>query len=220
MLFDLSRKQIEIRLCLRDCCTRLETSDHGQEPVRTFFTRFPGEPLRRKHRLPKILRIIIDGILEPGRHDADHCSFSAEVYLATDNIGITSKAPLPETMAEKDHVSSARFVFVAREDASEHWLHIEEWEVIRGDGCAEDALGVASTVSNNRSGLLKHRYVCKRRRRFLHVEEVWNREGAAAVKSLIALLGCDPHELFRMFVRERLQQHRVDDGKDRGVGAD
>src|ERR1700754_4193923 len=124
-LFDLSRKQIKIGFGLFDSRARFHSSDHRKKVVRSFFASFLCQPGRRKERLPIILPVVADRILKTCRQNAHYRGLSTEIYLAADDVWIAAEAPLPKGIAENDDLGSAGFVFVTREDASEHRLNAQ-----------------------------------------------------------------------------------------------
>ena len=123
---------------------------------------------------------------------------------------------MPEAVTEQGDGRGAEAIVVRIEVAAKSRMEAEGWEKCRGDHEAVDALGLAGagevvilmTVHGDGGeafGLA------------LPVEEVEIVDGRLVLAGVFPV---DGDELAGVRVRQRIQEHAVDDGEERGVGAD
>src|SRR5207237_2700854 len=80
-------------------------------------------------RLPEVLMVCAEGVLEPGGHHADdRHGRAAHLQLLADDVAPPAEAPLPEAVADDDDLR-VRVILLAREDAPQLRLRAEHREV-------------------------------------------------------------------------------------------
>ena len=130
-----------------------------------------------------------------------------------------SLSPLPQSVAQHDHPWPVRHVLVFRNETSKSRAHTEgPQEALRNEAHV-DLFRLGSVVGQRRRAVPNTADGAEGG----HIVPIGSELGPGArgaSATLARQLGMDDTESIRLWVWERLQQHAVDHGKDRNVGAD
>ena len=141
----------------------------------------------------------------------------AERDGAADDPGVAAEAPQPCAVAEERNARTLRRVLTGKEVAAECRGHAERAEETRGDARGGHGLGAGRPGHEVRSARVElERF--DGARHALPVEIVGERQGRARAQ-LAGRLG-DADEPRRVAVGKGLDECRVDEGEERGAGAD
>src|SRR5262249_45718108 len=141
-----------------------------------------------------------------------------------DNVGITAKSPLPETVAEHDETGAIWATFFGGELAAENGIDAEERKEVWRDEANGDllrllvAFGVAE-INGGAAAAGSRGKIGKLGGSLLVVAEIRrgdSGEGLAAGAVVIP----DGNETLGILIGKRLHEDGVDHGEDGGVGAD
>ena len=172
-----------------------------------------------QHRYPVVDAVV--GEREPGGHDADDDTRPVvQRDRRSDDRGITPEVALPGTMAEQDHAVVAVLFLVGGERATVQRIDPQQREQRRRGG---DAVESRRLVEARHGGRLVrvHGELCERVAGLAPVQE--QRLGRVGLLASAEILGTElanDRDGTRIVVRQRPQQHAVDDAEDRRVGAD
>src|SRR5262249_44674084 len=211
LLFEPVPDQIHISLRLRARHAPFEPADDRQPE---HATRCAQLIVRRQHT--PYLRPF--GKLESGRHYTyDHIRFAVERDGLVQNAGIAAETPLPQAVAQNDDFILA-WLFLFRGEASPaRGIHAHQLEEVgrHSDGANFFGFALASEVytqAPNPGHPLKS---------FILIAPVLKiRVGRDVITdSLPTVVHPDHCQLFRLRIRQRAQQHTVDDAEDRRVRA-
>ncbi len=189
---------------------------HGVEAVR-----FDGLGVERaaveRHRHP---HVGVAGVVEAGRHDADdRARPPVEHHLAAEHAAVAAEGVLPQPVREHHHVVAPRRVFGGEEAAPERRRDAEGREE-RLHHPRRHQLPRLSAAEQRRlpPGVGSEAAEGPRPRAVLH--RLVRRQRAAADASGKVRVRPDGDQLVGAGVRQRPQQHRLDDGEGRRGGAD
>ncbi len=168
----------------------------------------------RLHRNPGFGRAgaaEVERHLEAGRHHADHYRRAAvHLDLASDDRRIAAEAPLPERVAEHDHVGTVDAILLGREAAADRGRHAEHAEqIVRHERRAHALRLVAADVDGAiapQCGVLECRHVGVERLELVVREPRLIEAGPRAPE--------DGHAI-RLAIGEWRQQHRLDHAEKR-----
>ena len=213
-MLDLQSLGQRLQLCVgeRERRVRTKARDDVDEMAAAILLPVGGESKRRQNQD----RGIED--LEPFRHHADHrVRIAAHVDRAVDDAWIAVEPALPERVRQHGQAVAGR-VFVGAPDAAEQRLDPECLKQTRGRLDAVYELGIAGTDEierhvGDRTGGLERGHGRR------DVEVVGRRRVVARKAHRRGVLP-DHDEARRILERQPLEQHRVGDAEDRGVGAD
>ena len=195
--------------------------DAGLEPrreIQVLVRVAAGERRRLERERHEQIGLAGEEAREALRHHADDLiRLAIQLDRLSDRARLAGKEPRPHAVAQHDDVLLARVVVVAAERAAEHRRHAEHVKPVAGDAHARYALGVAGAgevraelrLDGDRLEALRLVAVvaeAARRHRRLHV-----------VERRIEVL--DRHQPRGYAVRQRPEQHGVDDAEDRRVRA-
>jgi hypothetical protein len=116
-------------------------------------------------------------------------------------------------------VRTVGLVFAIDENATERWFDAECGKEIRGDAGSEDQLWLAAGVEDEAVAAVAGKRL-ERLRRSLPVAQVGVGNLRHIHLRILFARFADEEEFAGIAVRERAKERRVDDGEDRGVGAD
>ena len=151
-----------------------------------------------------------------GDHTNDGEGFPVQSESLSHNVRSGAKLAIPESFADQHDGAGADLVFALGKKASYHRLDANHRKVIRRNefrgyllrfAPARQTIGVAS----------RNAHRGKRAVVLAPVAKVWEGDGAG-IKVWFALGEC--HELLRVGIGQRVQEHSIHDGKQRGVCAD
>ncbi len=127
----------------------------------------------------------------------------------------------PELVAEDNDASASRRIFGGQEHAADRRRRADELEEARAHRTGVDVLGSGAGRQRELAAPVG-RHAVEQPRVALPVVEVCGRHREAPDPRERALWRQveQPHEAIRLRVRQRAQQHGVDDAEDRGVDAD
>ena len=194
---------------------RLETR-HLVQIMAAMVVRAEIDP-HRLHDLHRLRALELERELEAARQDPHHqLRPPVHIDIAPHERWIAAEAPLPQVVAEHYDGGAVRHILRLGERPPHCRRHAEHVEQVRRHLRTRDALGPRAAGE-------RHIVVRAPRRHALE------RFQSPAVQHLplgeprlVEIRPLAPHEreAIRLPVRERLEQHRVDDGKDRAIGAD
>ncbi len=154
-----------------------------------------------------------------GGQDADDLVRPAiEGERLADRVALAAEVRLPEAVGEDDDGRSAGLVFVGHERPPHGRLDAEHREEVPRHHERLDLLGVAQ--AGDRVGVAdRHREVAEHL--LALAQDLVARPGEAGlVDALLGGRGVDLDEPLGLLVRQRLQEDRLDEAEDGGVGAD
>ena len=173
----------------------------------------------RPERQPEVGADAGGGAFEARGSDAHHGEEPAADRHRPAEEGRVRSPPFPVGVRDHGHRCPARPLLVDRERASLHGLGAEQIEVVGRDRLDERAAGHAVLVDagkRDREGA----HSLERRGAFADVHVVRVGE-AAVVAGALHILAVEPEDLIAVtHPGQRLQQQRVDEREDGGVGAD
>jgi hypothetical protein len=207
---------VEIRGGLPRSDSRAQPADDLQEP-RLTGDRQPvvvGAAQRQRH--PELVALCRE--VEAGGHHADD-GVGAPVgdHRAPEHRRVAGESALPERVAQHHHGVAAGLVLVAAERAAEERADGESLEEAVGHELADHQLRVVAGQREAGAHVRAHRQEGARPR--LPVEEVQRRRPCAADVAAVVML-VEHQQAVRIGVRQRAQEHGVDDAEHPGVGAD
>src|SRR5215469_253404 len=128
---------------------------------------------------------------------------------------------LPEPIAEHENFVTAGLVFLWREDAPEHWRHSQRPKETRTDSGRSHLLWLRDAGQSEQASAID-RHLLENMIVALPIDVVGRRYGELidAWKALRRRSVPDSDETVRIFEWQRTEQHRIDDAKDRRIGAD
>ncbi len=148
--------------------------------------------------------------------DADNCiKLAIKINFLPDHIWIARIFSRPQSIADQHHRRGANFVVFWSERAAKNRLHAKRWEKSRGDPPHPQSLWIAIARQYHAGGLIRrHRFEDMVRR--FPVVEIGHRN--THVGNLLSGLSNENDSAW-IFVRERLQQHRIHHAENCGVRA-
>jgi hypothetical protein len=151
-----------------------------------------------------------------GRHHANDLKRDVvHRNRAADDRRIGAKPPAPEAVAQDHDTPSSGTILLFQKVAAERWLHAEHREEIPADADGGQALGFA--VGEERRLPRAHEpHALERLAPFSIVDK---RREAHVARARIVIPIADDDQTLRFGVRQRPEQHRVDDAENRRVRA-
>jgi hypothetical protein len=140
-----------------------------------------------------------------------------EQHRPTDHRGVAAEAALPERVAQHHHLVAAGLVLALEECAAQQRSHAEHFEIPRRGPCRDEPLGLPH-AGEVRVPLLTGGKRGEDAQALAYVAIRGRREGRF-LRSLAVDVVDGDQPVWRE-VRQRPQQHPVDDREERGVGAD
>ena len=185
---------------------RLEPRRDGQEV-----------PLIRAVRIRLERKKQVGGRVGPialGQHAYDDVRIAVDRNGASGDLRIAAEPGCPRVVRENDDVRAAGPILVGAEATTDQRLHGEDAEVIHADVDALDLLGpVAAAEIHAGAGEVVGGDPVERLGT-APGHELGNRRCAGCA---VRILTADLNEPIRVRVRQRAQQHTVDDREDRGI---
>jgi len=176
-----------------------------------------------RHRYPKFRRTRKSNwIREPRRHHANHLKlFAIERDILADHAAFSTELALPQAVAQ-NHDAISGFVFVRQKCPAQHRLNTQQLKQIRGNRFALNVRRLVSIrqranglIGINRDTIKDLSLVAE-----INVIEIRDRlDLSSRVSFLPRIELTERDEILRFMEWKRPQQHRVQDAKDRGVGA-
>ena len=158
---------------------------------------------------------------ESGRQDADdEMGNAVKADRLPDQCRAGAEAPPPQRIAKDDDVSPAQLPFFRQKRAPQPCRHAEDRKEVCRDPRGLEPLGI-SAACQIELGAIDQRHVLERSAAALPFHKVPGVDCEHGGK--MAELGNDlryAEKAIGIPVRERAQEHAVDDREDRGVGAD
>src|SRR5262249_12736266 len=137
--------------------------------------------------------------------------------LLTDHMRVGAKTAAPQTMTEHDDLTGAGLIFARSKSAAERRLDAERGDEIGGTHRALQQLRLTS--ARQRKGLTPIRGDLLERLAAFPVIQIFRRRHTNTDQSLLREILRDQRKPLRFGIRQRLQQHSVDDTEDRRVRA-
>ncbi len=212
------RSQRHRRGHLAQLGVHLFAGDSGDQPAK-------GEPiaaralpiLRGKRAVGQPDVVLGHRKLELGRQNADH-----DVWLVveherpSDETRIGAEACAPGVVGEDGGLERPACIFPRRKPAADDRLHSQRGEKVGGDEAGAEAIRLA--FSGEVGSLRPHQAeVADGAELAFPVLEIGHRH---QLRAPCLVHAAKHHHTIRIRIRQRPQQHRVDDGEDRGVGSD
>jgi hypothetical protein len=175
----------------------------------------------QRHRRPQLHRrsSALDRMTEAFRHDADDGDrIVIEPHRPSDHRPLAAEPLLPQIVRDQGHVADVALVVGLGKVAPQHGRRAEQREVVVAHYRGLDPLGLvrAGQVDVDRP----HGGQVADRRHFREEIVVFGLRHGHLTPFAAQQLGPEAHQLIRLRIRQRLEQHRVDHAEDRGVGAD
>ena len=150
-----------------------------------------------------------------GQHSDHRIRLSIEQNGPTDDVRVGAELRYPERVAQDGNMVLTGLVFIARKSPSLCGLDAEDVKVMRRDQRCAQLCGFAVTGQGGRAaGLRSH--IVEDRVVLLPVQKVESRDPVpAASRGLLE----HAHDAVGFCVRERLQQHAIDETEDCGIRA-
>ena len=216
---DLAPDPGDVGLGVGDGDARPHPADHAQVAL-------AARPFGKAavERLPR-LEVVGDGGVgrhhqpEAGRHHPDDDRRPAvDVDPPADDAGIAAVAPLPHRVAQQDRGRGGDGVVIGLERAAERGLGAEQREVVGGDEADAQLLGIV-LAGQRRGGRPDGAEAVEPRGAVVEVLQLGTRERRPRI-ALGGLIGPHEHQPIRIPEGQRLDQQRVGDAEDGGVGGD
>ena len=151
-----------------------------------------------------------------GNHAHHGVAHSVERQGFSERVRRRGEFPFPESAADERHRLCAHLVLLGAKQAARHGVHAQHGEEIRGDHFRFHALGLAH-ARQVVIVLAKGRHRGERALVAHPVEKIGIGDGR--VRKLFGL-GIDGDQAIRLPVGERIEQHAIHHGKQRGIRAD
>ena len=163
------------------------------------------------------------------RHDADHfASQPVDLHHLSDDVALAAKGGLPEFVredADRRQRNGPRGVrrrheigFTLRKESARQRLHTERRQQAIVDRCGADAQGTIAGAQVHLAG----RVSADGGKRLVEVAEfkIFRRRHPELIEPKRRELGGEVHQLLRLRIAQRAQDHAVDDRENRGICAD
>jgi hypothetical protein len=156
------------------------------------------------------------GVIEPGRHDADHRERLAhQLDFAPENSRVRAIGSTPQAVAENDHARRAELLFGGLKSSTKLRRNADNVEKILGDLRTVGALRSVAAAGVH-GALAEGGHRGKTVALPLPVFEIRQRHLNGAVR-LVDFR--DPRQLIRTRIRQRVEQHRFDHAEQRRARA-
>src|SRR5262249_4963563 len=160
--------------------------------------------------------------LKVGGHDTDNTvSDAVELQGAPQHVGPSAEAPLPEIVTQHGDGLGLRAIEIGlfgKDQAAEQRLGANHWKQVRRHTRRAAEFGSIQTsqgqVSERVSGNIVKALILG------FVIEIFGSFGAQALHVELLKVAPEQNQMVGLFVRQRSQQHRIDNTKDCGVYAD
>src|SRR5688572_28767989 len=151
---------------------------------------------------------------ETRRQNADNgVTLIVEQHGASHHVPAGTETALPQLMREHDHLFLPRLVFVRRKNPAQHRARPQDVQAVCGHTQSVEPLGLARARKVQHDAVVG-RETIKRCALLAPIEK-------HAGRNRILLAGTwrfeQLHELPRLLIRQRLQEHSIDNTEDRGV---
>ena len=202
------RLHLGLGLLLRHA--RLQSGDHAKEMTAAAGVGRIDRDRRPELHLPR-------REIETWRHHSDDRRRSAvQRDRLAEDVRVGGEPALPHAVAQHDHVVLARRVFFGPEASSQRRADLQQLEHIPGHRRVREPLGPAG-VGERRAAARVGRDPLEHGVLLAPVQERRGRDREAAVLRHDLV---DAHQRFRIGIRQRPEEHAVDDAEHRAGGAD
>ncbi len=206
-----NRRHLSLRLVQRNF--RLEPRNRFDEP----YVVIDPFVLCKGNRRPQLSLSLI-GQTQRSRHDTNDSEvFTAELQTLADNAGIGTEATLPETFANDHHLVASGVILFRQKVSTKDWPNSQRLEESRRNASRKESLRItiAREVVRNcaiRGDVREHRVLA------LPFEDICRRD--LRIRLFRRIRFAQRHQLLRLRIIKRTQQHAIHHAEDRSVRTD